>query len=88
VTPFVNPDGAIVLDLHIQDDRGVQPDDAPVIGADENGVPQRTTQFFKAVLDTEMAIPNGQAVLAEGVQMVSAVAGEQKLIVIMAKVGQ
>jgi type II secretory pathway component GspD/PulD (secretin) len=88
VTAFVNPDGGIALDLHVQDERGVQPDDAPVIGADENGVPQRTTQFVKAALNTKMTIPNGHALLAEGVQMVSAVAGEQKLIVIMAKLGQ
>src|SRR5579862_3767406 len=76
-TSFVNADGVIGLDLRVQDERGVQPEDAPVIGTDEFGQPVRSTQFVRASLDTKMTILNGQAVLAKDVQMQSTVGGER-----------
>jgi type II secretory pathway component GspD/PulD (secretin) len=84
-TTHANPDGIIALELHVQDERMVQPEDAPLIGHDENGQPVRTTQFVKASLDANMSVPNGHAVLANDVQVVSSVAGERTLIVVTAK---
>ena len=85
---MVGSDGVISLHLNINDDRGLQPEDGIPIGAAEDQVPVIATEFISVVVEADLQVHNGQAVLAQDVQMKSKSTGERTLIVVTAQLVQ
>jgi type II secretory pathway component GspD/PulD (secretin) len=86
VTPRLGPEKQILLDLEVQDARFHVPEDGVAIGTDENNQPVKATEIAQAMLKAKLAVPSGQAVVANGVKTTSKSGQAQTLIIVTARV--
>jgi type II secretory pathway component GspD/PulD (secretin) len=79
-------EGAITLDLTLDDVRMVQPEDGIALGMDDQGRTIMATEFATAKLNANVSVAAGQAVLVEGVQVSGKAGNSRTLVVVGAKV--
>jgi type II secretory pathway component GspD/PulD (secretin) len=86
VTPRINDDKDIVLELNIEDARAHQPPGSPEIGKDDKGDPILATEVVNAKLEGKVSIRPGRAVLLNGVKTNSKSGTTQTFIIVGARV--
>lgn len=82
----VGAEGAVALDLDLQDARLNVAPDAPVLGKDESGAAIRAKEIVTSQLKTRLNVRPGQAVLAEGVQTKAPSGAAQTFVIVTARV--
>jgi len=85
-TPQIGDDQRIVLTLHLSDSSMRVPDDAPILGMDENGIVVRATTFVNAQFDGAITVRSGEAAVAKGVTTQGQAGGKQTLVIVTARV--
>jgi type II secretory pathway component GspD/PulD (secretin) len=85
MTPSVNQDGSIALDLDVQTARLHAAPDAPEIGKDEKGEPVRMLEAVTATVAAKVSVRPGQAVPVQGVKTVSKAGQTQTLVIVTAR---
>jgi hypothetical protein len=86
ITPRVDAENGITLNLEVQDARLHVPEDGIELGKDENGTPVRATEIILAKLDAKISVRSEQAIAAEGVTTDSKSGKAQTLIIVSARI--
>ncbi len=68
VTPRINDDKDILLELNIDDASVHQPQGGPEVGKDDKGEPILATEFVTAKIEAKVSVRSGRAVLLQGVK--------------------
>lgn len=82
----VGAEGAVALDLDLEDSRLRVAPDAPVVGKDDTGAAIRATEIVMSRLKSRLTLRPGQSVLAEGVQTKASSGTAQTLVIVTARV--
>jgi type II secretory pathway component GspD/PulD (secretin) len=85
VTPSVTDDGAISLDLNIED-KGSRPSPSVSVGVDEKGAPIPSADFTKTSFKGKLVVPAGQAVLANASKSATKDGQAETLIIVVARI--
>lgn len=86
VVPLVLADGNIHLKLLLEDTTARTPEDGLVLGKDDNGAPLRAPIVEMARLDTQLAVPSGQAIVPQEVRTTTQDGRGQTWIILTARV--
>jgi type II secretory pathway component GspD/PulD (secretin) len=85
-TPQIGEDGRIVVELSLKDSEMRVPEDAPVLGMDENGQPVHATVFSNDAFEGKVTVRSGKIAVAQGIGVQAKAGRRQTLILVTARV--